>query len=493
MLSSHAIEQSFTLAETLANNGIILEAKPATVLSELTNVTFMDKGLFDGYSTDDLLDGGAFLNILSSNLRSNNNGVPEQPSQHDIKSDVAIKSLSQLLIGQVNFLREQIKPVIIDFSDKVKVKIDSVPFTDPSSSFNILVKDIPPFIDGDFINHIKKFNTDLSYPEPCDYFENESPENIISFLYTGLEEYDAGIRKWVENTGTLFFTNIWSNFFTQTNETPSTYFGEQEILSSDIYTKIDIGLVLYLICNRLLNDQTMKNSFKSVREYENRVSSLRNFGVSLLLSGIKFKDAYENTQTVIVSSNHKLKTISVVGPLYRKWLSEGGKPELLLATLIKQGQQLKTVDEINNNITELNNAWTSYQFVSEQDSLNKRLSVFKNAVITTYVEMFKSPTELENKYKVITGEQRFENQTNKELDTILEQVTLDDLKDLFAFSIKVICRTRFYYTPAEQILTNMYGLSKSSNYNPEELAFLSVVKYLVKYLVESVNVKKINV
>lgn len=490
MLNENSVKIAWPLALSLAINEKEIKAKPNTPLAELVKANSIDcynfdNGFFNGIESNELDGYNEYLNFISAHSNYVSSGTLEVPSLHDKVSDGIIESLSGLVTSHINFTKNIVKPLVVDYRDRVEKRIEQIEFKNPINDFNINIKYLPDVTNSTiFMNELEDYRKNTINPKLDFYLNDKSEAEIISLLATGSEEIDNYIVLWSSRLLNGFFSNIWYNFFSKNINNNGLIINYEYIDRCDVFTKADIGLALYLLSNRLINDISEDIKGIDLNTYKNQIAQIRNYGAGLLLSSISLYQSLERTKVLITHKDTLNKYIIVNGNIYTEWLKNGGSPEIILGLLLIDNDDNVTVDRVNRNTELYLNKWQQYSNLYKIKQNGTIVLKLKDILIQEFNGLMLTLTEEEQEY--IKTDTEYYNKSKFLLDEIINNLTIDDIKNICSLARKIICRGRFYYSSAEGILESMEEASKvNPNINPREAALLATIDYLSNYILNN--------
>ncbi|EKD22709.1 MAG: hypothetical protein ACD_84C00001G0001, partial [uncultured bacterium] len=295
-------------------------------------------------------------------------------------------------------------------------------------------------------------------------------KEIIELMGSGSGNLDTYVSEWAAEKGDSFFIALWANVF---QFTPADLRGVKIITFRDyIYNSddaIDNALAIYLLSRRLA-DKPLPGTEMSLFVYNKSIIEFRNQSAARLCLAFDELNKIDKIQQLVRSSTKR--TVTVNGPVYRKWIEAGGENEILFGNLIELPSAI-TVQDINTKAAALKASWNRYATLTATVERNKRFVRIKEVLFNQFSTSMREITE---------GEEA--TLANRELIIKLfmeqlERVREDELTDIWTVCLKLVCRSRFFRTESERILL---GIERVKKENPaidvREAATVSVIEYI---------------
>jgi hypothetical protein len=152
MLPSNTLSAVYTLANHLADDQLTINAKPNTVIAELNRVTnsIITSNIVSKNSDVDEFDLTSFANVMEQVTK----GI-DQPSLHDVTIDAYTDDLKKAVTSHLQFARNIVKPIVLDYAAKVKEFVDNFKPDTADSKFTININEVPePLNDSVFMDSL---------------------------------------------------------------------------------------------------------------------------------------------------------------------------------------------------------------------------------------------------------------------------------------------------------------------------------------------------
>lgn len=473
MINRGALESSLPLAERLDQNRIFLTAVEGSPLAALVSANR------SGPQFNVETKPGEYLadidNIMyMANARNETTG----PSPHDIVMDdvteVSIAAVQRIM----THARTVVRPVISELVEKVTQAM-SVLASSSLLGMEVVVKTVPAvFENNSLATAVKRFSeTPFDNPEMRLRCPNQTVEDIIKLMASGSGGLDSDIKEWAGALGDSWFIWLWENAFQQKQaeitDTKSVTFRS---LVEDPTHGANNALAIFLISRRLVESDPLEGTEMALGDYESIIETFRN--QSALRLTRELKDLEQEISSGILVVDIKGTKTTVNGSVYRQWIAEGGENEVLFGNMI-DGSPSRYANMINERASDLKRKWLQHESVTMAVESTKRFQRIKESLVVQFLFQLQAMSD-EEKVNVnfVAAEKLFREG--------LQTVTLSDvdgLKALYLTCVKLVCRSRFYYTDAERILTTLDSVADD---NPQlevrEAGLVAMIKYVAYWL-----------
>jgi hypothetical protein len=361
VINKESVLAAFPLASSLAEKGTIIGARENTQLSRLVQVTNDEFLKAESYYTP---DGDLEIKSYALNLESVTNGTLDAPSTHDMELDQKVEQIARAVLRHISFTRNVVKPVVIDFREKLEIRLKAASMASPADDFNIKSVQLPElFQDEVFKSQVLKFDSRPLRPDSFINFPSKTVDEINALMLTGDKDQDEAIVSWQTRLGPDDVLKVWHSFFCTDvlqGVTDGSTFALDRLEVLPTFFKADIFLAIYLLASKLF-DQTEEAEGKaaSLAAYQNLVAQLRDYAGATLSFLVKDSERMMDLEFLVAWIDREKKEIQVLKPIYDQWLENGGKPEVLLGLLVSN-KELRSVLQINATAAELEQIWNSH-------------------------------------------------------------------------------------------------------------------------------------
>ncbi len=194
-------------------------------------------------------------------------------------------------------------------------------------------------------------------------------------------------------------------------------------------------------------------------------------------------DTWERNKKVgllVLSVNGTVTTVD--STIYREWIEAGGCNEILFGNCLDL-PALTTVQSINEKAAELKAKWERHALITSVVESNNRFARIKTILSEQFQAQLKEPSDEENMTEndKVTYCKLFQDQ--------LDNVVVREMDDIYGLCLKLVCRSRFFRTEAERILS---GIGRIMIENPKadvrEAAAMAMIEYVAYWMSTQFNV-----
>lgn len=413
-------------------------------------------------------------------------------SVHDRELDSMVTEIADAVSQHLSFAKNTVRPLVQELSIAITTALAAYPDT---ATFNptVVRVDLPePMLMPAVEESILEFRENTYTPingGGMDLHEIPAAE-LIASLKTGAKATDAAIDVWVAKLGENFFGDVWRTVFTK-GYTRGT--GNSETFETLVENKItgtDAALTVYLLGKRLL-DNPPEDSPYSLKDYRLAMGEL------LEQAGVRLVKAYEqrelNVKTDRLLLNYDSRGfVYVFKPVYEKWLSEGANNAVLLGNVLSDSPAISAPaisERASEYLTrwERQNRFMTVTLVNRRNIEARKTIAFKTEelVAANLVDCFGGYA----KEQIITFHTPEVVKAMALVTECIEQLSDEELADIWTVCTKLVCSCVFYYTDAYKILT---GIDSAVKNNPgidiKEAALLSLVEYVTDYVCDQLQV-----
>lgn len=474
MIFEDSAVHALPLAYIAAGKGLQINPAPGTPLSEMvraTNLGGMCTPVDPGHLSD-------FINNdLSKTLEIMTSGSGEAITTHDGIVDSFITDIAKAVNAHVSFAKNVVKPVIVDMVDKATVFLKTQ--HDPASEITIEVKSFPkPMLNSGFETSVYKFQ-DKPCLEPETFITagEMSGMGLMELMKSGSKDFDDDIGEWFINYGEVRASLIWNNLFRDFSVSkPVEAFNFQDINNKN---SVDDFLAIHLL-SRKLYEEVPEGVTMELKTFKNIAAQYRDW------SGVKLVEFYEKykssiaLKTLVTATDNRTKTIYVNAPIYKDWLETGGSNEVLLGLFIS-GNLNFSQSLIDERKEDLINQWNTYVSFKRTAVKNQSFNSFKDILTIAFADEMKVLREEEKEF--VNSTPNFIEVVSKIFNDELNKLVFRDMEDIYTTCLKLVCRSRFYYTSSEDILEGINSAVRANpNIDIREAALLSTIEYVCDFV-----------
>lgn len=473
MISQKNAMATIGLAKHFAGKGQAVCPKPHTVLSECVRYTNLTDSRL--VPNDSGLEENLMFEMAAHALEIVSTGTEKTPSEHDAYMDQVSESIAKAVVGHVNFARNIVKPVVLEVGEKIRQSLDKQSaVVKLQDKVQIVQLDVPELVgDASFMNDLEVYKQKpIVEPSVVAGHATKTKEEILPLILTGSQDTDEKIINWYSNLDAKWVDAAWSKYF---SKEPGTV-----VLNLSLFNKLNLGIFLYLLGGKMMEDVTHNQTPMGLPAYKQAMADLKEHGGRLIVSSLSMIRAFDKTKRVVVEVSGLLGYCHVYAPNYQAWLKDGGSPEALLGLVVSDSTNAFHTPLLEEK-SKLEKAWSSYVSFSNTDSALKKFDEFKSNVILAVRDSYSHASDLEK--QAWADIPNFEQNAAKILEEEVEDLRAADMQMPYDVALRVVCRSRFFYTGAEKILSGIQAVIEENNkIEPREAATISVITYVADYM-----------
>lgn len=487
MIKSSTFGLAVNTAVGITALGKTIAPQTNTVLQELVRLSVP--------SNDYVPENDEHLLAYGNMLEATTQGSVDNPSEHDKYSDGLVHDLSKLVNSHISYARNVVKPVMLNFAEKLQAFTEELNLKAKEvglGRYEIIEKCVPELLrDESFLDTLKRYDNGrvLEPDSNAGLMCMARPhEELLQLLSTGSARFDEMVAKLVASLPDGTLESVWNSNFT-TQPSSGKYLSLAAVTHSNVYVRIEVALLVYLFANKIYDDVQEQETGMLLPVYRENVNQLREYAGSTLVFALKKTVLNSQGKIIIVESNDR--EIFVNGDLYRTWIQNGGKPEIILGSVISSSQYgtapAVTETALNEKAEQFARNYDSYRTYLTVSENNKKIDHLKNFIKIEVLQGLGDLDDLEKVY--IEKNPGYYETVKKELDQIVSNFSLKDLEDVHCVSRIVIAKIRFYYTSAYEIFESMNEAALANpDVDPREAALLAAINYLSDYLADQMSI-----
>ena len=487
MIKSSTFGLAVNTAVGITALGKTIAPQTNTVLQELVRLSVP--------SNDYVPENDEQLLAYGNMLEATTQGSVDNPSEHDKYSDGLVHDLSKLVNSHISYARNVVKPVMLNFAEKLQAFTEELNLKAKEvglGRYEIIEKCVPELLrDESFLDTLKRYDNGrvLEPDSNAGLMCMARPhEELLQLLSTGSARFDEMVAKLVASLPDGTLESVWNSNFT-TQPSSGKYLSLAAVTHSNVYVRIEVALLVYLFANKIYDDVQEQETGMLLPVYRENVNQLREYAGSTLVFALKKTVLNSQGKIIIVESNDR--EIFVNGDLYRTWIQNGGKPEIILGSVISSSQYgtapAVTETALNEKAEQFARNYDSYRTYLTVSENNKKIDHLKNFIKIEVLQGLGDLDDLEKVY--IEKNPGYYETVKKELDQIVSNFSLKDLEDVHCVSRIVIAKIRFYYTSAYEIFESMNEAALANpDVDPREAALLAAINYLSDYLADQMSI-----
>ncbi len=246
-------------------------------------------------------------------------------------------------------------------------------------------------------------------------------------------------------------------------------------------TGIDVALAVYLLA-RKLSDKPLPETEMNLATYDKTIIEFRNHSGARLCAALDNLNKMDKAQ-ILVRALSKGRVTVVNGPVYDKWIKDGGENEVLFGNCLNKTPSV-SIPDINSKAAELKALWNRHAILTATIERNKLFVRTKEILARHFQSQMRDVNQGEE--STLANRERIIMLFNECLDNIRE----DELSNIWDVCLKLVCHSRFPHTEARRILL---GIDRIKKENPgvdvREAAAISTIEYIANWLSTQMRVQ----
>lgn len=473
MISNDTLRIADELASIATDNNVTLTPRGETPLQELyrscvaaENTLLKDSEAVTG-ALDDPVD---FVGNMS---RSKNvMGV----SDHDVNLEEIVSISATAVATVLSIARNQVNPLIRSVTEEVKTRLEDE-INNISNPISIEMENGTPLWTSPTVNAlVEKYKGVSLVNGYSTLVEKVEPIDFVNSVKTGIVDFDNLVERINRNGSPA------RGVFNSIYHVDKNY--SSELVKVIRYFSDDELILLFLMAVNMetntpttkgmgLEDFTQYNMAVKVNaavEINNRIEVInRRISTKRLITSYPAHEFGESTESVI----------RVNGNVYKKWLTEGGSPEVLFGALLS---------DRNTNYQDLLTNKDKYLAVwgrKERLLMIKRTNqsfVIMQRLLTQALTKEINTCDSEEQYCVVKGT------LHERLKEHVGHMCADDINDLYLTVRHLVCNVFFPHTDVKRILSEMDVILRAGEVeDPKEAALYVAVNYVSDWVADQIT------
>ncbi len=474
MLTAEAVQSAIPLAQEFLGRGMSLVPVENTPLAALVKESMPAHN-------PNVVDAEYAFSDAAFNVEFTAN--QKQPGTdlipHDMVLDEIVPVVADTVRRAVSHARSTVVPQVEDLVNRVRTAVEQMT---PSTllGVEVIVFNPPkPLVNSVFENSIAKFseaNYDATVTLPFTMPELHEDE-LRKLIGTGANNLEKDIDEWLATCGVGFLHNVWAEFFMlQRASNMHAYISQTKSSVGRSAIDVDRLLAIHLIARGLF-DNPPEGVTASLAVFNEVVTLIRNnSGTRLYFENQEHYDEI-GKRKILVRSIIGNKVV-VNGEIYKQWIAEGGENEVLFGNSLVKNPS-RDVDSITAKKEDLLKEWNRHCAIVNSAEANRKFIRMKEILFAAFRnQLIDESDETLNREALLTA---FKDQ--------LQTISESELECLYTLSLKLICRSRYPQSDAEEILLTINRVAKE---NPKlemrEAAAVAVIEYIANWIAEQLKV-----
>jgi hypothetical protein len=393
-----------------------------------------------------------------------------------------VKDLSDKVDRAMSILKEEVLPVLTEYTENLTTALDAMPAVDASDDFKINEIHMPRIV-SDY-PELFPFDTTRGKSYPTVELRSEGViapyldiTKLVDVFYIEDAEQKQAIVDWLSRANTENIEKWLHRIFREEFSLTDMIKKLRRMNALDV---MDIATALYL-CAKAHPEPKEESTVTNLEHYKKVITSVQLVSLKLLSWGVGNYISRVKNETLV--ADKKDKEISVIATLYEKYREAGGSVSSLLGNLVGRNKMMSLRD-LTNNIYQDTTRWERYKKHTAHAVETKRMADMKTISINVLLDMSNELTPSEATYH-----QGNDTGLKERLNKVSSELTTADLLDIHKVARKMVCLGRFFFTNAYTFFSAMEAYSSSNkDMEVDEAKLLASVDYVGGYLAEQLAV-----
>ena len=471
MLSIESLNATKDLVAILADKAVELKPCADSPLAELTSLsaTTFTSGIKDLSEIDELA-----VNLC----RMNTPEMIQCDGRPDVKEDLHSSYLSKAAVSLSTSLAEHVRHILtvvmpaVGMAHQKLLEVAESDCTVGPRAYRIESVPSSPFFElSDFTRKLEEFGN-VVVPDDVALTLDYKPmpgNQVMELMKVGSEAYDAAVELFSATMGLDFLERIWTEVFTFERHAKAL-----NDLRADPKTGQAAALGVYLIANKLLVDSDNQPEVTG-----QAMLSRASYGTALrtLLEASGYSVYSQWTGATALIKAGKLidkivnRVVYVNGPVYDKYMEEGGDVEVILGAAITSKDAY--VSELTEKAEDYKSKWQQV-VANEKHNASKNQLMESQRVLLNFVRQYVIENASADSVIAANIETIFEAAR-----IIVDRVSLPDLEQPHLVACKVVCGAIYNHTQAYEFLSIYNDMVKNNPDMDTEQATTAAVTQFV--------------
>lgn len=475
MIRNTTIQLAKNLAMGLTQDKMVFKPKPGTLLAEM-----MGPLQFGEYSTLE-----EFVEAIST------------PDDGYTSHTKLIEELTGKIAPQIQRHIHRVKNVIIpeieNYYNHISQDLEQTVGLELilRNQYKVSPFYMPEVIKGYIGNDLSKYpvTNGVSTRSEVSFGDDKTYEDLLKIMGN-----NSHIKDWLNRTDQLLVMMVWYSHFiglpvSNRPEEMNIKYG-RNIDTLPFPLSLDAWTLVYILADSLINnpDKVTDLQNNTLAEFNQKLKNSKNMAGNQLVKLVKRYKSLEDMNSLVLSKDTLTKTIYVVGEVYNAFINEGGNDEVLLGVLVSNQIYINKTKILEQQET-LKNAWDTFISLNKINALESQRFQRKEILKIHFLNSLETLTSLEDEYQ-----NRIQAQFKETVIGIfmneLSNVKDKDYDDLTELSVRLIAKTRFYFTDSYDIIMDIEQAQTSTD-NPRGAALIATIQYIVRFMVDNGKLEKI--
>lgn len=421
-----------------------------------------------------IVSNGKIVNIHNKSILFN----------YEETKPVIVKKIATVVSNEINFIRNVVKPAIVEFSKVAASQIDKTSLS-PLTEYSVDVMTIPTFVRLGMDRQIYEPITTAQLPTTPVSIPMPSIVTIRrSYIHSNIGEINEAIKEYNGFFTDEVIKDVWDKYVLNIMKNNVMY----DTLGSGSINGIP-GLDLFLLSIMLPNikNEPPEGIRSSIKSFETALEALITFVGQRMKNLVNRYEMYVKADKLIVGTTNHVTIVTK--DVYAKFEKNGGVPDIILGYAIMKNNLSAKYDDVINNSKAALDTWNNHvkriMITHKLGELNR----YRMAYALTLTMLFKD--YFDNKTKAMF------NLDSVNYDEYLEKVVNDFEDNAIVFNIPemskyIVTNLLFSFTNASTFFKYMEeATTMVETITPNEAASYATIRIIADYMVTQVHYGKI--
>lgn len=463
MLSLQALTSAGPLATSLDARNLVVSPIAGTPLAKLCEASS---------SSDDHVwgDQGDRKIMIEHVAESTNRPDPVlNGCAHDVEMKEIVSEVAEAVSRHLAYARTVVAPTVDDLVQRVAGSVEQVMRSD-MSQLEVVVWRMPaPMYEPSFVESfqravdVKPDQTKAGAHLPAD----ADLSVVTGWMKGGSAALEDSVDAYIAALGSDTLLTIYKEMLTSQSSNADLW-----ALFNDPLLGLDYATVGFLITRKLW-DSPPEGVEVSLSAYEAEMVDLRNQCAIRL--GYELARVERDEKVGILIRQYTRQSVEVNDSVYRKWIDEGGEHSVLFGNVLSDRPVL-TLAEIVQKAAEFKSIWETYCVLQKTTVANKKFSAAKSIMATEFAAVLETTDQVE----LPLGERPY---VLERFNAALTATKEAEVQDLYSWTLRLLCDSRFYKTDAFRILDGINRVkAQSPDVDVKEAAAVATLEYIAYWV-----------
>lgn len=466
MLNRESLEAALPLAELMDRANLVVRPRDGSPLAELVAATRSDTKF--ALPVEGKV-GEVMPSIFDIEYIANTPNPATGVCEHDVALDALVELGVQGAQGYQQVIKNGVIPAVLELQANVAKAMQDMPVS-ALLGMEVKIYDLPLPIKSPAIEGLisKWLPTPLASPALRMRCPDVTMEELCDLMKTGAAGFDSEVTKWVATKGESWFLQLWEDIF----QTKNDRFDKFNDAVGDRDEGLDRSLAIFLIARKLVDDPVEGTSM-SLPALKSLASEYRNQAAGRIERAMDDWANVKKRDILVKRTDDKCVTVNEV--VYRPWIMAGGSNELLFGSLAKRTGFI-TTQQIDAAAEDLKAAWMRLAASTKATERTQRFLQLKEML---YSEFRKSVNEYKGDADGADASAYEREKVLGLFRTELAKFNANNVDDLYAVCLKLICRSRFYKIECEGFIQTMMKVEQENpNISAREASTIAIIEYI---------------